>query len=127
MPTRTPEQQIPTTPPTAPIPVAPHSEAGRVLSAEEQRNAELRARAQQLREAPRAVPVSDVSVILGMRTRDGGRQEVVYDVSPQHRILKCTHEVTEKVRAVTEDGQFLGFEPTGEYELIVKVKYLKEG
>lgn len=73
------------------------------------------------------MPISDIGVIIGVQTKDNGRQEVMYDIGAgKHRILKCTHELTEKVRAVTEEGQFLGYEPTGEYEFILKVKYLKE-
>lgn len=69
----------------------------------------------------------DIAVILGMQTKDSGRQEIIYDIGGgKHRILKVTHENIEKVKAVTEDGQFLGFEPTGEYEFTLKVKYLRE-
>lgn len=62
-----------------------------------------------------------------MQTKDSGRQELIYDVDgAKHRILDVQHGVKEKVKAVTEDGQFLGYEPTGEYELTLKVKYLRE-
>lgn len=109
--------------PVGPPPAAPH--APQQNTAEEARNAVLRAKAEALRNAPRAIPIKDVTVILGMHTKSG-RQEVMYDIGPDYRILKCTHEVVEKVRAVTEEGQFLGYEPTGEYEMTIKVKYLKE-
>lgn len=107
-------------------PAAPHSAAAQGGSEEDERNGRLRAKAQALRDAPRAVPITDIAVILGMKTKDSGRQEILYDIGPSMRILKCTHEVVEKVRAVTEEGQFLGYEPTGEYELTLKVKYLRE-
>jgi hypothetical protein len=109
----------------APAPVAaPHSQTAQ-NSEEDSRNARLRERATALRTAARTVPISDVTIIMGMRTKSG-RQEVIHDIGPDHRILKCSHEVVEKVRAVTEEGQFLGYEPTGEYEMTIKVKYLKE-
>ncbi len=131
MPTRSDQQ-----PPFQPVPAqAPQTLQERTavvmapppLSPEEQeRNARLQAKAQALREAPRAVPVTDVAVIIGIRTRDNGRQETMIDIGQDTRILECTNTVKEKVRAVTEEGQFIGFEPTGEYELTLKVKYLKE-
>ncbi len=109
----------------APVPqAAPHSAS--VQNAEEvARESRLKQKAEALRNAPRTMPISDVSVILGMQTKQG-RQEVFHDIGPNHRILKCTHEVVEKVRAVVEEGTFLGFEPTGEYEFVLKVKYLRE-
>jgi hypothetical protein len=71
--------------------------------------------------------VTDIAVILGIQCKDNGRQEVIYDIGGgKHRILKVTHENVEKVKAVTEEGQFLGYEPTGEYEFTLKVKYLRE-
>lgn len=108
-----------------PPPAAPHSAAAQSPE-EQERNSRLQAKALALRNAPRAVPITDIAIILGMRTKDSGRQEIMYDINPSMRILKCTHEVVEKVRAVTEEGQFLGYEPTGEYEFTLKVKYLKE-
>lgn len=111
MPTDTPE--VPTTPPAG-------------LDPEAVRNEQLRARQAAIRAAPRAVPVTDVAIIMGMMTKGSGRQETVIDINQSHRILECTQTVKEKVRPVTEDGQFLGYEPTGEYELTLKVKYLKE-
>lgn len=101
---------------------APHSMSED--PAEAAKNERLQAKAAALRAAPSAVPISDVTVILGMKTKQG-RQEVIHDIGPDFRILDCTHNVKEKVRAVTEEGMFLGMEPTGEYEMIIKIKYIK--
>jgi len=69
----------------------------------------------------------DIAVIIGMNTKDSGRQEIIYDIGGgKHRIVKVSHENVEKTRPVTEEGQFLGLEPTGEYEFTLKVKYIKE-
>lgn len=128
MPART-EEVVPQAPQQFQVPpppmAAPHSPTAQNQE-EIDRNRRLQEKAKALREAPRAVPVTDVAVIIGMRTRENGRQETMIDINGSHRILECTQTVKEKVRAVTEDGQFLGYEPTGEYELTLKVKYLKE-
>lgn len=113
-------QAIPFNPPAA----APHAVSAQNPD-EEARTSRLRRKAEDLRNAPRSVPINDVAIIIGMRTKQG-RQEVIHDIGPEYRILKCTHEVVEKVRAVTEEGVFLGYEPTGEYEMSLKIKYLKE-
>lgn len=110
-----------------PPPAAPHSPAAQGGDEESAQRARLAARQQALREAPRAIPVMDLAVILGMQTKDSGRQEIIYDIGGgKHRILDVQHGVKEKVKAVTEEGQFIGFEPTGEYEFTLKVKYLRE-
>lgn len=101
---------------------APHAQTDD--SGDAAKNARLRAKADSLRNAPRTVPVSDVTIIMGMATKQG-RQEVIHDIGPDYRILDCVYNVKEKVRAVTEEGMYLGVEPTGEYEMTIKVKYLK--
>lgn len=69
----------------------------------------------------------DLAIIIGMQTKDSGRQEIIYDIGgDKHRIVKVSHETTEKTKPVSEDGHFIGLEPTGEYEFILKVKYIKE-
>lgn len=114
--------QAPSAPVAVPIPAPPTLDS----SPEALERQALRERAQALRSAPRAVPVSDVAVIIGIQTRDNGRQETLVDIGQDYRILECTQSVKEKVRAVTQDGQLLGYEPTGEYEFTLKVKYLKD-
>lgn len=70
---------------------------------------------------------SDVAICLGLLGKDGKRQEVVHQIdSDSVRIVSVSHGVVEKMRQHKEDGQLLGFEPTGEYELTLKVKYIKE-
>lgn len=74
------------------------------------------------------VPVSDVTLIIGYRDRQGARQEVIHDiVDSDHRIVMCSHNVLEKVQKVKDDqGNLMGFEPTGEYEVTIKIKYVRE-
>lgn len=118
-------ERIAALPAPMPAPVAapaPHAVVEDPVEAA--RNAKLRDKAEALRNAPSAVPYTDVTIILGMNTKQG-RQEVIHDIGPGFRILKCIHDVTEKVRAVTEEGMYLGVEPTGEYEMTIKIKYLK--
>jgi hypothetical protein len=75
---------------------------------------------------PSAVPISDVTLILGYKTKEG-RNEVIHDInSDDVRIVKCEHSVEEKMRPCKEDGQLVGYEPTGEYVLTLKLKYVKE-
>lgn len=105
-----------------PPPAAPHAMVEDPVEAA--MNAKLQGKAEALRAAPSAVPYSDVTIIMGVKTKQG-RQEVIHDIGPGFRILDCTHNVKEKVRAVTEEGMYLGVEPTGEYEMTIKVKYLK--
>jgi hypothetical protein len=74
---------------------------------------------------PSVLPVSDVTVIIGYKDRDGRRVEVIHDVNDV-RITECTHSFTEKQKlAKDEDGHILGFEPTGEYVLKLTVKFNK--
>jgi len=75
-----------------------------------------------------AVPITDVSVIIGMLNREGKREEIIHDINTADatRIVLCHQNIEEKTRAVKEEGQLVGYEPTGEYILTVKVKYIKE-
>lgn len=69
----------------------------------------------------------DVAVCLGIKGKDGKRQEIVHQIdSDEVRIISVTHGINEKMRAVKEEKQLVGFEPTGEYELVLKVKFIKE-
>lgn len=75
---------------------------------------------------PEALPVKDVTVIIGYVDKDGHRTEVVHDIGPGIHITGVMHSVVEKQQKTKDDdGSFLGFEPTGEYELQLKVKYNK--
>lgn len=77
---------------------------------------------------PSAVPITDVTLIIGMKTKDGKREEVIHDINTDDalRIVTCSHTIEEKTRACKEDGQLVGYEPTGEYVLTLKVKYIKD-
>jgi hypothetical protein len=73
-----------------------------------------------------AFPISNVGVVIGYQTKKG-IEEVVHQVDGDDvTITSCTHEVVKKMRQVKEEGQVVGFEPTGEETLILKVKYIRE-
>ncbi len=61
---------------------------------------------------------------------DGVRKEIVHEIGVNDddvRIVSVQHGILEKMqKAKDEEGNFLGFEPTGEYELTLKVKFIKE-
>lgn len=113
---------LPPLPPQPPS--APHSVRAQQAEAVD-REEQLRIRKAALKALPKGVPITDVTVIIGYKTRQG-RQEVIHDIGPDFRITTASHSVEEKVRPVTEQGQFLGMEPTGEYLLTLKVKYYNE-
>lgn len=72
-----------------------------------------------------ALPVDSVGVVIGYSARDGVR-EVVHQVNGSEvEIISCIHSVEKKMRACKEDGQLVGFEPTGEEVLTLKVKYIR--
>lgn len=76
-----------------------------------------------------AVPYTDIAVCIGMKDELGIRKEIVHQIQGEDsdiRIVNVEHKVTEKTRQCKEDGQLVGFEPTGEYELVLKVKYIKD-
>jgi hypothetical protein len=73
------------------------------------------------------MPVSDVRVIIGYTDAAGVRTEVVHQVGSTERITSVVHSVDEKQQKSKDDeGNFIGFEPTGEYVLKLAVKYNKE-
>lgn len=71
------------------------------------------------------LPVSDVAVVIGFKTKNGQREEIVHTIdSDDVSITNCLHSVEQKVKqAKSVTGELLGFEPTGEYILTLKVKY----
>ena len=76
-----------------------------------------------------AVPITDVTVIIGMRNREGNREEIIHDINTENkkRIVLCNHNIEEKMQKAKDDeGMFIGYEPTGEYTLTLKVKYITE-
>lgn len=82
----------------------------------------------QKRTLPRGTEYTDVAICIGLEPVSGGdRKEIIHQIDgSQVRITSVEHKVNEKMRAVKEDGQLIGYEPTGEYELTLKVKYFKE-
>ncbi len=75
-----------------------------------------------------ALPVTDVAVVIGYKTKNGKKEEIVHTIdSDDVRIVTCSHTVEEKMKAAKdEEGNSLGFEPTGEYVLTLKVKFIKD-
>jgi hypothetical protein len=72
-------------------------------------------------------PVSSASVVIGYLGKDGKESEVVHTVDGEAvEIVSCTHDIKKKMRASKDDdGNVIGFEPTGEEELVLKVKYIR--
>jgi len=71
------------------------------------------------------LPIDSVGVVIGYTARDGVR-EVVHQVNGSEvEIISCVHSVEKKMRACKEDGQLIGYEPTGEETLTLKVKYIR--
>ncbi len=73
-------------------------------------------------------PVASASVAIEYRAKNGQAHEVVHTVDGEVvEIVSCTHDIKKKMVAAKdpETGERLGFEPTGEEELILKVKYIR--
>lgn len=72
-------------------------------------------------------PVTSASVVIGYLGKDGKENEVVHTVDGDVvEIISCIHDVKKKMRpSKNEDGSLVGFEPTGEEELTLKVKYIR--
>ena len=70
--------------------------------------------------------INSVGLVIGYKTKKGV-EEVVHQVDGEEvTITSCTHEVVKKMRCVKQDGQVVGYEPTGEEMLVLKVKYIRE-
>lgn len=71
--------------------------------------------------------VDSVALVIGYKTKKG-IEEVVHQIdSKDVTIVSCQHGIVRKVKQnKAEDGSLLGFEPTGEEELTLKIKYIKE-
>ena len=74
------------------------------------------------------MPIGSVTVSINYLDGEGKMQEVMHDIGGENvRIVQCIHNINQKVKmAKGDEGELLGFEPTGEYELTLKVKYIKE-
>ena len=71
-------------------------------------------------------PVNSVGVVIGYNTKKG-IEEVVHQVDGDDvTITSCIHEVVKKMRTVKENGAVVGYEPTGEETLTIRVKYIRE-
>lgn len=70
--------------------------------------------------------INSVGVVVGYKTSKG-INEVVHQIDGEEvTITSCSHSVVKKMRAVKEDGQTVGYEPTGEEELVLRVKFIRE-
>lgn len=74
------------------------------------------------------VPISDVTIIVGRRNAVGQRTEQMHNIDGRDFRITCFSEVVaEKMQKVKDDnGNLVGFEATGEYELTIKLKYVNE-
>jgi hypothetical protein len=70
--------------------------------------------------------VSDVSLIVGIVDRDGKRYETIIDItSKDYDIINYNLTQSKKVKQTKDDnGSVIGFEPTGELQLKLDLKYL---
>lgn len=85
-------------------------------------------RREQLRLFP-PVPVTDVTVVIGITDPAGERREIHHQVAAgggQFRIVDCQHGIKEEMAVVKEDGAIIGHEPTGKYRLKLDVTFVKE-
>lgn len=71
-------------------------------------------------------PVIAVEVVVAYQTSQG-IQEVINTVNGNNvQIASCKHEIVRKFKAAKdENGNISGTEPTGEEELILRVKYFR--
>lgn len=76
---------------------------------------------------PEGLPVGDVAVIIGYLNKDGKREEIMHVIDGgEVQIASCSHTVEEKYqKAKDSEGNLLGFEPTGECVLTLKVKFYR--
>ena len=68
--------------------------------------------------------ITDVKVLLGFNTPNG-RQEAVY-VIPAEEFIIDSYAVSDEekvMKAKGSEGEFIGFEPTGEHTFVLKIKY----
>ncbi len=85
-------------------------------------------RKEQLRLFP-PVPVTDVTVVIGIKDPAGTRREIHHQVETEgglYRIIECAHGIKEEMAVVKEDGAIIGYEPTGKYRLKVDVTFVKD-
>jgi hypothetical protein len=71
--------------------------------------------------------ITDVTLVIGMRDRNGNHQQVIHEIQADDdiRIIECAHAVTEEMSPVRIEGKVEGFEPTGKYRLKLDCKYVK--
>jgi hypothetical protein len=68
------------------------------------------------------IEVSDVKIVIGYATPEG-RKEMVHDISG-YNFSQCNLGIERKfAKAKDEAGNNIGLEPTGEYVVVLKVKY----
>lgn len=74
-----------------------------------------------------SVPIADITVEIGYVDNEGKRREVLHEINSEDvRITSCDHGIHEKTKITKDDeGHILGIEPTGEYELVLKVKFFR--
>lgn len=72
-------------------------------------------------------PIEYVHIVVGQIDKDGNTHEVVHSVDgKQVSIVEYTLNVKQKhVKSKTEDGNVVGFEPSGEETLKLTLSYIK--
>jgi hypothetical protein len=73
------------------------------------------------------IAYSDIAVVIGYLDKDGNRQESVHVIdSDVVDISKVNLVVENKMRACkNEEGNLIGYEPSGEVHLKLEVKYFE--
>lgn len=71
--------------------------------------------------------ITDVTICIGIKDARGNRQEVIRQIqdSAEFRIVKCLHDVEEQMSVKKQDGDIVGFEPTGKYRLKLDVVFVR--
>lgn len=72
-------------------------------------------------------PIDSIHVVIGVKTKDGKVEEQVYSVDgTKVQITGYTFDVKQKhQKAKDEDGNLIGFEPTGEETMRLVVSYVR--
>lgn len=74
----------------------------------------------------RDFPINSVTMVIAHKT-EKGIQETIHQLDGEKvRIISYQYDVQTKMRAVKEDGQMVGHEPTGEEVVVIKVRYIRE-
>jgi hypothetical protein len=71
-------------------------------------------------------PINSVSVVIGVKTKKSVEDVIHFIDGEEVTITDCHHQIVKKMKPKKVDGDIIGYEPTGEETLILKVKYIRE-